>query len=79
LRGRGVSAGSSIRDRYAVRVVIGVMNVLSRLFGRHLPFRVHPDREVDARIRAAGFEPIVHERGIAWQTVLYPRSDTAGV
>lgn len=62
-------------DRLVVRWVIGVGNLVGRLFGRDLPFRVHPDREVDARIRAAGFEPILHERGIAWQTVLYRRVD----
>lgn len=61
------------RDRWPVRVVIGLSNVIGRLFGRDLPFRVHPDRQVDARIRAAGFEPVLHHRGIAWQTVLYRR------
>jgi Methyltransferase domain len=61
------------RDRIWVRWVIGLSNLGGRLFGRDLPFRVHPDREVDARIRAAGFEPVLHHRGIAWQTVLYRR------
>lgn len=63
------------RDRLVVRWVIGVSNVVGRLIGRDLPFRVHPDREVDARIRAAGFEPVFDHRGIAWQTVLYRRAD----
>jgi magnesium-protoporphyrin O-methyltransferase len=61
------------RDRFYVRWVIGLSTLIGRLFGSTLPFRVHPDRLVDARIRAAGFEPILHQRGIAWQTVLYRR------
>ena len=61
------------RTDYDARWVIGLSNLVGRLFGRDLPFRVHPDRQVDARIRAAGFEPILHHRGIAWQTVLYRR------
>jgi magnesium-protoporphyrin O-methyltransferase len=65
------------RDRWSVRLVIGLSNVVGRLFGRDLPFRVHPDRAVDARIRAAGFEPVFHHRGIAWQTVLYRRAVAA--
>ena len=56
--------------RLSGRVIRGV----SRLFGQPAPFAVHPDREVDARIRAAGFAPLLVERGIAWQTVLYRRT-----
>jgi magnesium-protoporphyrin O-methyltransferase len=61
-------------DRWWMRLSVGVVRGISRLFGHPAPFAVHPDREVDARIRAAGFTPIVEERGLAWQTVLYRRT-----
>lgn len=61
-------------DRWWMRVSVRMIRGISRLFGRPAPFAVHPDRAVDARIRAAGFAPILEERGIAWQTVLYRRA-----
>jgi magnesium-protoporphyrin O-methyltransferase len=60
-------------DRWWMRLSVGVIRGISRLFGRPAPFAVHPDEAVDARIRAAGFAPILEERGISWQTVLYRR------
>jgi predicted TPR repeat methyltransferase len=61
-------------DRWWMRLSVSIIRGAGRLFGRPAPFAVHPDRAVDARIRAAGFAPIVVERGIAWQTVLYRRN-----
>lgn len=61
------------RDRWWMRVSIGFMRVVGGMFGNPMPFRVHPDQQVDARIRAAGFRPILAERGLAWQTILYRR------
>lgn len=61
-------------DRWWMRLSVGIIRGASRLFGRPAPFAVHPDRAVDARIRAAGFAPILAERGIAWQAVLYRRT-----
>ncbi len=61
-------------DRWWMRLSVGVIRAVSRLFGQPAPFAVHPDRAVDARIRAAGFTPILEDRGIAWQTVLYRRA-----
>jgi magnesium-protoporphyrin O-methyltransferase len=61
------------RDRWWMRSSIGLMRSIGALFGNPQPFRVHPDRQVDARIREAGFRPILAERGLAWQTVLYRR------
>jgi magnesium-protoporphyrin O-methyltransferase len=61
-------------DRWWLRLSVGVIRGIRRLFGRPAPFAVHPDRAVDARIRAAGFAPVVEERGISWQTVLYRRA-----
>jgi magnesium-protoporphyrin O-methyltransferase len=62
------------RDRWVTRVMVGAGNLGLRLFRRRFRFYIHPERAVDARIRAAGFEPIHHHRGLAWQTVLYRRT-----
>lgn len=61
-------------DRWWMRLSVGIVRGISRLFGQPAPFAVHPDAAVDARVRAAGFEPILEARGIAWQTVLYRRT-----
>ena len=61
-------------DRWWMRWSVGLMRSVGRVFGQAMPFSVHPDRKVDARIRAAGFVPVVAHRGIAWQTVLYRRA-----
>lgn len=61
------------RDRWWMRVPIGLVRGVGRAFGRTFPFHVHPEREVDARIRAAGFTPVQARRGVAWQTIVYRR------
>ena len=66
------------RDRWMVRVVVAASNVGLRLFRQRFHFYVHPDRAIDERIRNAGFEPIHHRRGLAWQSVLYRRVETPG-
>jgi magnesium-protoporphyrin O-methyltransferase len=65
------------RDRWWMRVVVVLENAGMRVFRRGFRFYVHPERAVDARIRAAGFEPIHHDRGIAWQSVVYRRTRPA--
>lgn len=60
-------------DRWWMRLSVRLIRGVSRIFGSPAPFAVHPDGAVDARIRAAGFSPVLAERGIAWQTVLYRR------
>jgi SAM-dependent methyltransferase len=60
-------------DRWWMRASVAIVRGVSRLFGQPAPFAVHPDRAVDARIRAAGFVPVLQQRGLAWQTVLYRR------
>lgn len=66
------------RDRWWVRAAGRLGNLGLRLFRQSFRFHVHPERAVDARIRAAGFEPLLDERGLAWQTVLYRRVGSAG-
>ena len=61
-------------DRPWTRIMVGTGNLVMRLFGRNFRFYIHPERAIDARIRDHGFAPIVHRRGLSWQTVLYARS-----
>ncbi len=63
------------RDRWWLRISVGLIRGVSRLFGQNCPFAVHPDRTIDARIRRDGFSLVYARRGIAWQTLLYRRSD----
>jgi len=65
-------------DRWWMRLSVGLVRGVSRVLGRPAPFAVHPAGAVDARIRAAGFVPLLDERGLAWQTVLYRRARRAG-
>ena len=60
-------------DRWWMRLVVGAGNLVARLSRRRFRFYVHPEGEVDARVRGHGFRPLLHERGIAWQTVVYER------
>ena len=62
------------RDRWWLRASIGGVRAAGRLFGQTFPFHVHPERRIDALIRAAGFELAFARRGLAWQTIVYRRS-----
>lgn len=64
-------------DRWWNRVAVGIANLLLRLSGRSFRGYIHTERGVDARIRAAGFEPRTHHRGWLWQTVVYERLPSA--
>ncbi len=61
-------------ERWWIRGVARVGNAALRLFRRRFQFHVHPERQVDARIRAAGFERRFHHRGVIWQTAVYART-----
>lgn len=61
------------RDRWWMRMPLGVVRAVGPLFGQAFPFHVHPERAIDERIRASGFELVFARRGIAWQTLLYRR------
>ena len=62
------------RDRWWMRVTVGAIRAVSRLFGQPFPLHVHPERQIDARVQAVGFELVFARRGVAWQTLLYRRS-----
>jgi predicted TPR repeat methyltransferase len=61
-------------ERWWTRLVVGLGNLGMRVTRRSFRFYVHPEREVDARIRGRGFRRVLRERGLAWQTVLYERT-----
>lgn len=60
-------------DRWWLRAGIGFGNLALRLTGTSFRGYVHPERRIDERIRAAGFERRLHHRGWIWQTMLYQR------
>jgi magnesium-protoporphyrin O-methyltransferase len=60
-------------DRWWTRVGVWVGNLTLRLARQSCRGYVHPERAIDARIRAAGFERRSHHRGWLWQTVVYSR------
>jgi 2-polyprenyl-3-methyl-5-hydroxy-6-metoxy-1,4-benzoquinol methylase len=62
------------RDRWWMRIPIALVRSVGRLFGQAYPFHVHPERKIDERVRAAGFELVFARRGLAWQTLLYRRA-----
>jgi SAM-dependent methyltransferase len=72
-RARRIYALVYPRDRWFLRVGMAIVDGVGRLFGQDYPFRIHPEREIDAAIRGAGFELAAREPGFAWQTVVYRR------
>lgn len=64
-------------DRWWTRFGIGMGNLMLRLTRRTFRGYVHPERAIDDRVRAAGFEPRVNHRGWLWQTVVYERTRAA--
>lgn len=61
-------------SRWWIRAAVTLVNTVSGLFSQRSRLYVHPDRLVDAAIRAAGFEPIHLRKGILWQTAVYRRA-----
>lgn len=62
-------------ERWWMRLIVGGGNLMLRLFRQSFRFYLHPEREVDARVRGAGFEPRFSRRGLLWQTVVYARAE----
>jgi magnesium-protoporphyrin O-methyltransferase len=60
-------------DRWYLRAVIRVMNLVTRLSGSGYRAYVHPEAKVDRIVREAGLEPAYHHRGWFWQTLVYRR------
>jgi predicted TPR repeat methyltransferase len=60
-------------SRWWLRLAATLANPLFRLARRTFRIYVHPDREIDAVILAAGFERIHHRRGLVWQATVYRR------
>lgn len=64
-------------ERWWMRAIVAGGNAVLRLFRQSFRFYLHPERAIDARIRAAGFERRFHHRGWLWQTVVYARAALA--
>lgn len=60
-------------SRWWLRAGATLANAVVGLFRPGDRIYIHPDRQVDAAIRAAGFEPIHSRRGPFWQTAVYRR------
>lgn len=61
------------RERWWNRLGVAMGNLALRLTGHSFRGHVHPEREVDERIRRAGFRRREHHGGWIWQTSLYER------
>ena len=61
-------------DRPWWRAAAWVGNAVLWLLRSDFRFHIHPDRAVDAHIRAAGFKRRYHHGWFLWQTVLYTRN-----
>jgi magnesium-protoporphyrin O-methyltransferase len=61
------------RDTWWTRAGARLVNVGYHLFRDDFRIHVHPEREMDRLIRAAGFERRFLERGPLWQIALYVR------
>ncbi|HLX35360.1 MAG TPA: class I SAM-dependent methyltransferase [Candidatus Limnocylindrales bacterium] len=62
------------RDAWWTRSLAAVMNASGRLLRGRLRWYIHPEPEIDRRIRAAGFERRFLRRHVLWQVALYVRS-----
>ena len=61
-------------SRWWIRLGGFVANPVIGLFTNRFRIYVHPDREIDAAIQAAGLERIHLHRGMFWQTAVYRRT-----
>lgn len=60
-------------DRWWMRAAARLGNAGLALFRQSFRFHVHPNRAVERRIRAAGFQLVHRHRGAIWQTLAYRR------
>jgi magnesium-protoporphyrin O-methyltransferase len=61
------------RDRGLIRAASAVVDVMARLLGRRFRLWVHRTADVDAIVRAAGFDPRLERTTFFWQVVVYER------
>lgn len=62
------------RDRWWIRAGGATLNAIARLARQRLRFHVHRSADVDARIRGAGFRPVLRRTTIFWQVAVYERA-----
>jgi 2-polyprenyl-3-methyl-5-hydroxy-6-metoxy-1,4-benzoquinol methylase len=61
------------RDAGWTRAVATVLNGLERLLRRPMRWHIHPESDLDRRIRQAGFERRFLRRNVLWQVARYVR------
>ena len=76
LRARALYGLVLPRDRWILRVGLGVMNVWFRIRGMRYRSFVHSNARVDAVVAEAGLRPRREERTFMWRVVLYDRAVT---
>ncbi len=62
------------RRRWPVRLVMAVMNLLEALKRNTFRVFVHPPEQIDAAVRAAGFERAHEAKTFVWQVRVYSRA-----
>jgi SAM-dependent methyltransferase len=62
------------RDRWLIRVGLGMQNLWFRLRGKAYRAYAHPNRLVDERAAPAGLRPRAEARTFAWRVVVYDRA-----
>ncbi len=65
------------RDTWWIRAGGRVLNGAARLFRRRVRAWVHPTADVEAIVRAAGFEPRTRRTTLFWQVAVYERVSAA--
>ncbi len=61
------------RERWYVRLGLGLENLWLRVRGSAFRAFVHPVAAMDAVLREAGFVPVHHDMTVAWQASIYTR------
>jgi SAM-dependent methyltransferase len=73
-KARRVFAYSYPRARWGVRAVTALQNALRRLRGTEFRVFVHPPDQMEAVVRAAGFERVFHAQTAVWYAGVYTRA-----
>jgi magnesium-protoporphyrin O-methyltransferase len=70
-KSHGLLAISYPRDRWFVRLVMGVENLARRLARNAFRTYVHPPQEMDRVLEEAGYRPVRTHEGFVWRVALF--------